>query len=541
MAIKSWANMGFRWKLSLPIAVIAIVIIWTSIANYFLLSSIQRNVKQVMEADMPATQLLLEMDRDLYQVLLAERMLITQEPGHPERRKALKEHRENLDQVETRGAEARRLLKEGEAYDLLERFLQDFRQWRQDTERLVTASELGSVSTGTAQDDFDRVRTPLDQAVEAAQAASQARAEEAQQLISKELMQQVSASSVILLMCLVIAIVIPNLVLRPLRAMLHRFEDMARGSGDLTARLNVTSQDEVGQVSQAFNQFMAKLHQLISETAQLTSELGQAAIELSATAKQTSLRVADQHRSIDMVATAVNEMGAAVHEVAMHTADAAREAKRADDNSGQGRKVLDLASESVRDLAAEVEDTSHVIRQLEQETGSIVSILEQIRTIAEQTNLLALNAAIEAARAGEQGRGFAVVADEVRSLASKTQQATANINDLVTRLNKGVNTAVSAMEAGCGKASQVVVTADQAAVAFAEITAAVTQISDMSLQIASSAEEQSAVVEDINRHLTEISQISEQSAQGAQTTLDSAEQLQVLSDRLTRIVGQFRL
>ncbi len=541
MTIKSWANLGFRWKLSLPIGLIAAVIVATGIANYFLLSKIQTHVEQVMEADMPGTQLLLEMDRDLYQVLMAERSLLVLEPGDPARRAHLKEHRENLDQVETRGAEAHRLFGDSEANTLLTQFLQDFRQWRQMTERFVAASEQMEVEAGTEQAYFDRVRSFLDQAVEAAQEESMARAVEAQALISKELTQQVLASTVILVVCLGIAVVIPNLVLRPLRDMRARFEDMAQGSGDLTARLQVNSQDEVGQVGRAFNQFMEKLHKLMTDTAQLTNDLGQAAISLAATARQTSTRVADQHRSIDMVATAVNEMGAAVHEVAVHTADAAREAKRADDNSGQGSLVLDRATTEVRDLASDVEDTAGVIKQLERETASIVSILEQIRTIAEQTNLLALNAAIEAARAGEQGRGFAVVADEVRSLASKTQQATANINDLVERLNKGANSAVSAMEAGCERAGQVVATVDQATAAFAEITAAVTQISDMSLQIASSAEEQSAVVEDINRHLTEISQISEQSAQGAQTTLNSAEHLQEVSGRLSQIIGQFRL
>src|SRR5690606_33762715 len=234
MTIKSWANWGFRWKLSLPIGLIAAVIVAIGVANYFLLSKIQAHVGQVMEADMPGTQLWLEMDRDLYQVLMAERSLLVLGPGHPGCQMYRKEHQKNLDQVETRGAEAHRLCGESEANTLLTRFFQDFRQWRQMTESFVAESELAELDAGTDQAYFDRVRSFLDQAVEAAQADSLKRAVETQALISKELAQQVLAFGVILLVCLGTAVVIPNLVLRPLRAMLARFEDMAQGSGDLT-------------------------------------------------------------------------------------------------------------------------------------------------------------------------------------------------------------------------------------------------------------------------------------------------------------------
>src|SRR5690606_12444121 len=179
---------------------------------------------------------------------------------------------------------------EREANILRTRCFQDFRQWRQMTESFVAESELAELDAGTDQAYFDRVRSFLDLAVEAAQADSLKRAVETQALISKELAQQVLAVGEILLVCLGTAVVIPNLVLRPLRAMLARFEDMAQGSGDLTARLQVNSQDEVGQVGRAFNQFMEKLHKLMADTAQLTSDLGQAAMELAATARQTSVR-----------------------------------------------------------------------------------------------------------------------------------------------------------------------------------------------------------------------------------------------------------
>src|SRR5690606_7798078 len=157
MTIKSWANWGFRWKLSLPIGLIAAVIVAIGVANYFLLSKIQAHVEQVMEADMPGTQLLLEMDRDLYQVLMAERSLLAMEPGHPERRMYLKEHRETLDQVETRGAKAHRLFGESEANILLTRFFLDFRQWRQMTESFVAESELAELDAGTDQAYFDQI------------------------------------------------------------------------------------------------------------------------------------------------------------------------------------------------------------------------------------------------------------------------------------------------------------------------------------------------------------------------------------------------
>ena len=339
----------------------------------------------------------------------------------------------------------------------------------------------------------------------------------------------------------IIAFLIGRSITCPLNKAVEAMYDIAAGEGDLTQRLQIKGKDELNSLAKAFNQFAEKVHKTIQHVTGSTTQLATSAEEMSYITQQTNDGVQKQQREIEQVATAMNEMTSTVQEVARHATTAASSAQSADDEAKSGKTVVDQAIASINSLAHEIEQATSVISALEQDSESIGSVLDVIKDIAEQTNLLALNAAIEAARAGEQGRGFAVVADEVRTLASRTQESTQEIQAMIERLQQGAQNAVQVMETSRERSQQSVEQAALAGNSLETITKAVTEISDMNLQIASAAEEQSSVSEEINRNVTNINQVVQETADGAQQTKIASGELSVLSNELQDLVHQFKI
>jgi methyl-accepting chemotaxis protein len=327
---------------------------------------------------------------------------------------------------------------------------------------------------------------------------------------------------------------------RPLNAIITSVNDIAQGN--LAIRIDAaTSQDETGQLQTATREMVMQLHGLISEVTGSTAQLSAAAEEMSVITEQSKRGVHQQQSEIDQIATAMNEMAATVQEVARNAAAAADAAHKADDEAKSGQRVVTQTVEAIDAVAHEVESAAEVIHKLAADSTSIGTVLDVIRGIAEQTNLLALNAAIEAARAGEQGRGFAVVADEVRTLATRTQESTQEIQKMIERLQTGAKSAVQVMEQGRSKAQVSVQQAAKAGTSLDAIANAAGSISDMNAQIASAAEEQGAVAEEINRNIVNISQIASQTANGAEQTSIASMELAKLAGRLQSLVGKFRV
>ena len=327
----------------------------------------------------------------------------------------------------------------------------------------------------------------------------------------------------------------------PLNTAVTAMKDISEGEGDLTLRLDVSGTDEIGQLASSFNGFITKMQDVIREVTSSTSQLSAAAEEMSMITGETRNGVQRQQSETALVATAINEMSSTVHEVAQNAESAASGASQADNQTEQGKQIVSSTVSSITALAAEVETAATVINQLEKDSESIGSVLEVIRGIAEQTNLLALNAAIEAARAGEQGRGFAVVADEVRSLASRTQESTQEIQEMIERLQKGSRDAVTAMEAGQEQAQQTVEQASQAETALNEISIAVAQINEMNAHIAEASRQQGEVAEEINKNIVNITQVADDSANGADQLSTASQEMANLAVNLESQVAHFKI
>ncbi len=328
-------------------------------------------------------------------------------------------------------------------------------------------------------------------------------------------------------------------ILRPMQALASTMSRAARKS-DLSVRMQVSSKDEIGETGKAFNSMLEKFQNIVAQVNDSSTQMSRAAERLSAITQETAAGIQQQTSHTGQVATAINQMSATVQAVAHNAGEAAVAANDTTQHVDQGHQVVNDAIHSIDKLAKEIEQAGSVIHELEEDGVKIGTVLDVIRGIAEQTNLLALNAAIEAARAGEQGRGFAVVADEVRTLASRTQESTREIQQMIETLQAGTSAAVSVMDSSRRQAKQGVEQISAAGDALDTIVEGITRINDMNTQIASAADEQSAVAEEINQNVVTISQIAETSAVNAEQTQSASEELSNLSLALQKLVSQFK-
>ncbi|NMZ70487.1 methyl-accepting chemotaxis sensory transducer with Cache sensor [Pseudomonas peli] len=348
-------------------------------------------------------------------------------------------------------------------------------------------------------------------------------------------------AAVLLVIFGIVGVVLSNTFLRPLQQIKDNLDDIAAGEGDLTRRLPINGDDELGQLAGSFNRFVEKIHGLVRQIVDMTGQLTELVGQVSAQTQRSEEAMERQRHETDQVATAINEMSAAAHEVAQSAQGAAEAAQKTDTEGQAAKHVVDGSIERIHTLVQDIRDSGVSLDTLQKDVSSIVSVLDVIRSIAEQTNLLALNAAIEAARAGEAGRGFAVVADEVRALASRTQQSTQEIQGMIDRLQKGTQDAVTAMRRSSDAGDVTSEQANRAGTSLDAIAQLIGTINAMNAQIASAAEEQTAVAEEINRSVHKIAvavdSVADETQQGAQTARNLAE----LGERLGALVRQFRI
>ncbi len=339
----------------------------------------------------------------------------------------------------------------------------------------------------------------------------------------------------------VVGVLIGNSITRNISAVIHSLKEMASGEGDLTTRLRSDSNDEIGTLVEEFNAFVAKLQGVISEVTGSTARVATAAGEMKHVSEMSVVGMNSQQQEINQVVTAMAEMTRSVEGVSDSASRAASTASTASTEADAGKRVVEENMQAISSLAEEVENAAEVIQELESHSEAIGKVLNVIRDIAEQTNLLALNAAIEAARAGEQGRGFAVVADEVRTLATRTHDSTREVHDLINHLQTGTKNAVQTMVQGREQAQASVTQAARVGESLQRIAQGVNEISAMNEQIANAAEEQRAVTQEINNNIVNLGQVVNQVTQDARTAEGDSEKLAQLAEQLRAQISVFRI
>jgi len=544
-----YENMSFRWKLGLPLLLLAIMFLYVGVYSIRSSNLLAQDAKTIAKINLPEIQLLIQADRDLYQALTAERALLSPNLTQQQIDTFLKEHADNIKQAHDR------VLKSLETSDTAtdvekQEYLGYLQAWQSFSEDLVKSSRnadevaraaLLAKSLGEGFKMFWTARSFID-------ALEDRRLEHVDSFTkqiqgnSDSIATQLSTLLVVgALLMLAAVFFIPLLVTVPLKQISDRLKNIAVGDGDLTIRIDIKRNDELGELAGHVNRFMDTFQSLIREIGSNTDEVSNAAESLLEVSSKSQHVADEQSQAITQVVTAVNELTMAIQEVARNTNQTAQSTKDANLITDQGQELIRLAVNRVQELSNYVSQTASTMEKLQGDAKSVTSVIDVIRGVAEQTNLLALNAAIEAARAGEQGRGFAVVADEVRTLASRTQQSTQDIQGMLSQLQGGVQKAVEAMNASASMTNEAVTSASDAGASLTGIATAVQEINNMALQIATAAEEQSSVTAEIDRNLVEINQLAVSNSDGATRTAQESQRLSQLSSRLRTLLRHFRV
>jgi len=533
---------SIRVKSSIPMLLLGFTLLFV-IVMFSYLSSLQKTaLDEQADHFLKAISVVLNADRDLYQARLASTYL---QHGVGDAEAQRQEVQDNARQVAERFAQ---YLQHLQSYPEIGRqfaqFNQQFSQWQQSNQQLLqtadSSPEFAALYQNEAQH-FADLRKLLDQAGEAALATSI----EQQQQLSSDIatFQSIAYGSSLLILLLAgwYSYQIPRQLTGQITTLTERIREIASGEGDLTARLKVLTKDEFADLAQAFNGFVGNLNHLIASVLQQARQLQQLTEQLSSAANESKQVNQSLNLASDSIVSAVHQMAVANREMATVATGSAQEAELASQNASQGISVVNQVNQSMAQLSSDVDAALQYSTELEQSSGNIASVLDVIRSIAEQTNLLALNAAIEAARAGEQGRGFAVVADEVRTLASRTQRSTEDIQQMIQNLQSRVKQAAMAIHSGKSNADRTVVFFTEAEQVFQQLQLSSQRVNDMATQTATATEEQSLVSEEITRNLSALHDQAAAAGHIAESNNGLSLQIRQLSETLFGLVGRFRI
>ncbi|QEW06615.1 methyl-accepting chemotaxis protein [Nitrincola iocasae] len=540
-------QLGFRVKVALPFVIAALAMI---VIVFFAVNTVRNLVSdtdRVAEVYLPSISEVLNGDRDLYQALVAQNNFVEVLGQGDEADEYLASYEENAQQAYNRFNQAVDRLQDTNVAEIVEGFKPAFDSWKASADRVLNLARNGNISEAQeiaksqTRELFERLRNYFDDVGAYADEQAQIRATEASAEGQSSSITIIVVTVIALLMSSALFMFFLKLITHSISDIRGQLDNIAQGEGDLTQRIVVEQDDDIGKLAHSFNLVLDNLQSMIASIQQLTTELGGEATGLSRTAAENMDGVTRQTDSISMVATAINEMQSAIEEVAGNASRASEITREAEEKGQNGGRIIRQTSTQVQQLSAQIAKAVEVIRQLSEDSNNITSVLDVIRGIADQTNLLALNAAIEAARAGEQGRGFAVVADEVRTLAQRTQTSTEDIQKMICALQTGVSNIVSVMETGSDQASQTEELALSAETEIQGILEAMANIADMNVSVASATEEQTQVVEEINQNITRINDLAGESAEHSRAIDGISNSLEGYARKLEDQTGKFKV
>lgn len=541
-------NLSIQQKLAIPTIMVAVIVLLSSLSSYRLSSDLTEKMRETSDVYLQSIVLGLNADRDLYQALTASQDYIftRSQGGDVSNDKAAFE--ENAQQALDR---MNQLLALMAAYpqvtDLAINFQADYDRWLTNAEQVLALADAGDIrsaaalNTGEAGEDFSRLRSYYDVVVEEVVKISE---QNMQNTISETETQQMGlilGTALVLLASGISVVFGPRLVTRRLGYLRRVIDGISSGDGDLRARLDAKGEDEVAVLAHAFNGLMDKLQQLISKIKEDFTLLDQSVGQMDERSAGSESIFSRQQSSLQSITGAVTGVNDAAQAIADNSARASGYTESASQTASESRQLMANASDQVVLLSQAVEQASGVVSRLSEESSGIVQVLEVIQDIAEQTNLLALNAAIEAARAGEQGRGFAVVADEVRTLAGRTQRSTEDIREMISRLQSGVEQAVAAMNSGSGQMAEVTELATQVRGLTETLEDAISQSSQEIAHIAKATRQQSDVTGGVAQNADELQSLFDETRHNASETRKVVGQISTMSAGMKATIGRFQV
>ncbi|MCK8127580.1 methyl-accepting chemotaxis protein [Pseudoalteromonas sp. 2CM39R] len=529
---------SIRVKSSLPIVLLGIAIV-ILIAGYTYLINLQKEaIDAQSERFLNAVSVVVNADRDLYQAKVAELHLVTQMKGD---KGQLTDHQENAEQVKDRFKQYLSYMSPySEVTGQFRNFDSAFDAWYTASTAHINNPANASQKQASEQS-FSALRDILDKAGEAADKTSQAETE--------KLMDKVMGFKVLLMVMIAVVLAVagwfsyfvPRQLTKQINFVTERINEIASGDGDLTGRINVKTQDEFAELATAFNRFLDNLQQLIKDILEQASELHNLGNDLDNFANQNHQVNQKLSQASESIVSAVHEMSVASREVANVAQNSSHEADNSQQLAKQGLAAVDNSSRKINALSDNMEHASQRSTELQQSSDNIAKVLEVIRAIADQTNLLALNAAIEAARAGEQGRGFAVVADEVRTLATRTQESTNDIQTMVEQFASSVEQSLQAINSGKRYADEAVESFTQTNDVLNSMQESSVKVNDMAMQTAQATEEQTAVADEISQNLSDLNDQTQQGGGLASSTQEVANRMNQLTNELNQLVNRFKV
>ena len=539
--------MSIRVKATFGLVLLTLFIVVIGWLNYQALARLQQNTDLYAEILMPAEGVVLNADRDLYQALTAQQEYLMVQGKGENAAGFRKDFDENVQQAKERMDKFIQLM--GDYPDLvsqLSTFERQFGDWSNSAQQVFALVDQGKLDEAKSMHDtlgakFSQLRGLYNLAGEQDEKLANELKVVSNEVADSRQLWTLILSAIAVVVGLVLSYIGPKLIADSVLAVNDKVDDIARGEGDLVSRLPVTSHDELGKLSRSVNRLLEKLQVLVKQLFGDVDVLSHNTSSLRDIAGRVDSISESQRAQLASLVTAFHEINQAIHDISNHAQLTSDQTHAAQSCADKGMGLLNRNVEMNQQLSSSIQDAASMVARLADESEKITSVLDVIRGIAEQTNLLALNAAIEAARAGEQGRGFAVVADEVRTLASRTQRSTEDIQQMIASLKQGVQSAVQAMERGSNQMGETLGMAAQTRDALGEIQQMVSKVMDMNFQIASATEEQSSVMDEVNRNVSELNSLTEEGAALSASVMTAGHELDQVAQQLSGRVRQFKV